>query len=344
MSETTLRWRGRIGNSKGFAGVVLFFAIIFLITEAPKLSVALKASDEPQSVSIEQLVNGEVDADQYVTTSGIAFYDASYERTRDDKTVATYYWLLDDDTGHLIVVKASTARITVREPENVTLTGMTHSTASELRDLIRSDMPDIEEAGFATTSDLFLGKGQTPPNAIQKMTLVLVLSVISVVCIASFFFPSAVFAPRPVDLELASLQTTGHKPGVQATGRFLQIKRLEPAVEFGKSTRKFNNAVANIVPLEQGNLLIHIHHIMRTKLSGVVTIRTQKSDWGIFISGDQVIDIEPGKLYGWGDRWAVRLRYKGQKDKPEAMFVSFDHAAFQASFVELLQSIGFIDT
>ena len=54
-----------------------------------------------------------------------------------------------------------------------------------------------------------------------------------------------------------------------------------------------------------------------------------------------MIDIEPGKLYGWRDRWAVRFRYKGRNDKPETLLVSFDHAAGQASLVELLCKMGF---
>ena len=55
-----------------------------------------------------------------------------------------------------------------------------------------------------------------------------------------------------------------------------------------------------------------------------------------------VTAIEAGKLYGWEDRWAVRIRYRGQNDKPETLLVSFGHATLQSEFVQLLQKMGFL--
>ncbi len=101
MNETALRWRARIASLKWFAGFVLLFLIIFLIAEAAALFTALKNPGEPQTITIQQLVNGTVGVDRYVTVPGYAVHDAGYEQTKDGAKIATYYLLLDDDTGLL---------------------------------------------------------------------------------------------------------------------------------------------------------------------------------------------------------------------------------------------------
>jgi len=86
--------------------------------------------------------------------------------------------------------------------------------------------------------------------------------------------------------------------------------------------------------------MIYIHHIRTTKTYGV-TVNRRESDWGVFIDPANVIDIEPGKLYGWKDRAAVRLRYRDEAQKEQTLYVSFNHAAAQAEFAGLLRRMGF---
>ena len=54
-----------------------------------------------------------------------------------------------------------------------------------------------------------------------------------------------------------------------------------------------------------------------------------------------MIDIEPGKVYGWKDRWAVRLRYKDEKEQSQTLFVIFNQPGLQAEFASLLRQTGF---
>jgi len=342
MNETSLRWRGRIGNSKGIVGFVLLFALVLLIVQIDKLPNALRNAGEPQALDIEQLVDGTVGGARYVTVSGLAVYDAGYTQTEDGRTVADYYALLDDDALHMVLVKAATVDAAARQPENVTLTGMTRGTPADLRDLIRSELPDYEEMGIKTTSELYLAEGQRPPGKTGTVLATVVLGITAVMCIVCLFFPPTVFVPRPVDLATSLPLEEVQKAGVQATGKFLQLKSLEPTIQAGRHTRRFTSASANIIPQGQGNLLIYIHHIVRASLYGVLmlTIGKSESHWGISLSGDRMIDIEPGKLYGWRDRWAVRFRYRGQNGKPQTLFLSFDHPAAQAGFVEMLRKAG----
>ncbi len=341
MNETALRWRARIGGLKWLTTLVLILAVIFFIIEIGALTTALNNPDEPEAATVQQLVDGAIDTGRYVTVSGYAVYDAGYEKTEDSRTVATYYLLLDDVTGHLVAVKAPAVIKDAPSPESVTVSGMTRGTPSELNSLIRSDMPTFEQAGFATTSTLYLAEGQKPPSESGVLLILFVLGIVAVVCVVPFFFPSVVFAPRPPDPTVTPALSDKQRAGVKATGRFVQLKQLQPTIEIGKRSQKFGNAVANIIPLGQSNLLVYIHHVVRTKAYGVVTVSKQESDWGAFISGDKVLDIEPGKLYGWKDRLAVRFRYQGPKNKPETLFVTFDDAAGQAGLVQLLQQMGF---
>lgn len=340
MNETTLRWRARIGSLKLLAGGVLLGVAIMLIVEVGQLSTALKNPGKPQTIAVEQLVDGSVGVGRYVTVSGYALYDAGYEETKDGRKVASYYLLLEDDTGHLIAVKAP-AVLPARQPGSVTLTGMTRNTPTELNELIQSDMPTFEQAGFTTTPRLYLAENEMPPNKTSVLAMMLVLGALTFVCIVPFFFPGTVFVPRPVDPTIAPSSAKDMMAGVRVTGRLHQLKRVEPTIEFSKRAQKFKNAVANVIPLPQNNLLIHIRYVVRTRLYGVVTVSKRESDWGVFITGDKVIDIEPGKLYGWRDRWAVRFRYKGRGDKQETLFASLDHAAAQADLVGLLHKTGF---
>jgi heat shock protein HtpX len=51
--------------------------------------------------------------------------------------------------------------------------------------------------------------------------------------------------------------------------------------------------------------------------------------------------VEPGRLYGWRDRWAVQMRYDDAKGKPQTLILSFDGAGEQAGFLNTLQETGF---
>jgi len=236
------------------------------------------------------------------------------------------------------LVQADESLSIIEQTEEVTVSGFTHSTESDLKQLIDSDLADIRSAGFDTISTLYIGEGEKPVDVAQQTGLAVGLGAILLLCVATFFFPGAVFAPRPVD-SLATPATSN--PDVKATGQFRKLASVRPSIRIDKGTRKFNNAVANILPLEDRRLMVYIHHVMTTKTYGI-TVRKQESDWGAFVDSANTLDIEPGKLYGWRDRPAVRLRYKDENEKQQALIVSFNHSGAQADFVNLLRQTGFI--
>ena len=124
--------------------------------------------------------------------------------------------------------------------------------------------------------------------------------------------------------------------GVKATGRFLQLKKVEPSLELGKRRQRFTNAVANIIPLEQGDLMIYIHHVVRYNF-----IPVSKTHWGVFLNNRNVSVAEPGLQLGWTDRPAVEFSYSSDDGKSETLLLAFDQGEDQGYFVRLLREKGF---
>ncbi len=71
-------------------------------------------------------------------------------------------------------------------------------------------------------------------------------------------------------------------------------------------------------------------------------VKVSEADYGVILDSSNVLAAEPGKLYGWKDRWAVRFVYGGKDDKEQTLMVSFDRAEGQASFAALLRKAGLI--
>lgn len=337
MNESALRLRGRLGRLKsvgvllGMVGLALLIAGLVLLSDA-------RANDpnNPMVAGVDQLVRGEIPTSRYVSVSGQTNYDIFYTETEDGATKARYYFLVDDAMANIILVKAKGMPVSKADLVPVTIVGMTRSTASGLQDLMRSDLPDITDAGLQTNIDLYIAEGQKPPTVGTVWTLLLLGVALMAVGAVSLTFRGVVFGPAPVEPTVAP--AVG-QPGTQASGTFLKLKSVQP-LEVGRGTRQFENAVANLVPLEDRRLLVYIHHIVTTRAYGI-KVGQQESHWGAFIGQDNVVSIEPGKLYAWRERPAVRLRYRDAKGKEQDLVVSFNHAAAQAGFVEMLRQMGF---
>jgi hypothetical protein len=337
MNEGSLRWRARIGSLKWISLIVIILAGIGLIYAISELLTAIKNPTEPRVVNIEQIVTGDVGSNQYITLEGFAMYDTGYEETEDNVPVATYYLLVDDITGHVLIVKASEIYIDDREMDWITLAGMTHKTSPELRELIQSDNVYFEEAGFYTTADYYLAEADTPSGLAQSLFLSAPLAAVVVLSAIPFFYPTTVFLPKPVEMISIDPVSTDKKAGnLKATGRFLQLKKVEPSLELGKRRQQFTNAVANVVPLDRGDLMIYIHHVVRYNF-----IAVSKTHWGVFLNSRNVNVVEPGVQLGWTDRPAVQFNYTSGEGKSEILLLSFDHAADQAAFVKLLREQEF---
>jgi len=338
MNETWNRWQARIGSLKPAAIFVVLLAGVFLIVAASNTMTALRNPKAPDPIAVRQLVDGTVGTGQWVSVSGYAtLYDA-YTLEEDGKQTATYFFLLDENTGHSVVVKAKTATTYGRQPGQVAFSGMTRSTPSDLERLIKEDIPDIENAGFVTTSSLYVHEEAKPPDLVTSFLGVLVLGAIVLASLVIMAFPTTVFRPHPLQLSIPS-QLPQQRPATKATGQLQQLKSVKP-LQVGKKTRKFTNGVANIVPLAERKLMIYIHHILRTKTYGI-TVSKQETDWGAFVTGENVISVETGKLYGWKDRPALQFQYQGPRGKPETLVLSFETAEDQVNAVAILQRIGF---
>jgi len=331
-----LRIKGTIGQLKPLFLLGLIIGAILLLVAVDGLSTALANPGEPQPVTVSQLVDGTVAKDQYVSVRGYAWYEPAYTEEEDGRTVATYFFLIDETTGHVVVVKADTKTLDGRTSQMVDLTGITTGTPSELANLIEEDVPGLLEEGFEMTSRLYISEGAKPPALGGSLLFVIAAGVLLLICIASFLFPNVTFAPHP--LETFEIPTEGN-PGVRASGRFQALKQVRP-IEVGKKTRNFTRAVANIIPLSRDELVIYIHHVVRTYVYGV-RVGKRESDWGIFLDRGNVTEIEPGKVYSLKTRWAVRFNYKGPKGKPQTLVISFEKPWGQSSFVGLLQKMGF---
>jgi hypothetical protein len=182
----------------------------------------------------------------------------------------------------------------------------------------------------------FENSGEPLPASAGALALCIAVPTLLVSAVP-FFFPSTVFVPHPVD---TSAGPPPARPEVKATGQFVELTQLEPAIKVGERTRNFANEAANVVPLAKNRLMIYIRHATKTRTKGGA-VRTAETDWGIFVDRDTVRAIEPGRIYGWKDRWAVRFRYAGPEEKEETLLAIFESAAAQTQFADLLKKSGF---
>ena len=340
MKETGLKLKGRIGRLKALGFLVIIVACLILAFGASTINLAAKNSDEgPQKATVSQLVNGEIDSGRYVSISGIAEYEVGYEETDEDGAkTRNFYFLIDQKAGAMILIEHPSAYIVGLESGNsATITGMTHSTPTDLKSAIEDDLETYRGYGFETIIGLYVKDGETPPDMVGGVVAVCVAIPIMIMCVIPFFFPSIVFGPYPVD----HTATPSGRPRVKATGRFQKLAQIEPTIEIGKGSQQFTNAIANVVPQARGRMMIYVHHIVKTRTYGI-TVNTRESDWGVFFDTGNVHAVEPGKIYGWKTKWAVRLQYQGPKDKPEKLYLIFEQAADQAWVVNLLRQSGFM--
>jgi hypothetical protein len=341
MSKTTQRWKARIGSLKGLGVLILIGVVVLLISIGQDAWIALGTSSQAEAVTIDALVTAGGSGTAHVSLTGTAYYEVGYEETEDGRVVSSFYLLLNDLTGAGVIVKAPTAQLGDRTSGPVELSGLIRDTPSGLRAVIEEDLPYFAAQGVDVDPSFYLAEGARPMDPLLAAGVLLSSAALGGLSLVPLFFPTAVFTPRPIETLPAGPASRARRRGILATGRFQQVKQLEPTIEIGKRRQRFTGAVANLRGLPDGRLMVYIHHVVRTRLYGVVTVHKQESDWGVFVSRSEPWQIEPGVLYGWHDRPAIRFSKQEMGGKPEAVIVSFDEATEQADFVGKLRSAGF---
>lgn len=71
-----------------------------------------------------------------------------------------------------------------------------------------------------------------------------------------------------------------------------------------------------------------------------MAVRKTETDWGLPLTSTNVTDIQPGKLFGWHDRWAVRFQYNDVQEKLQTLIVSFKEQGAQVAFICVLGQSG----
>jgi hypothetical protein len=336
MSNFIPRLKAIIGSLKPLAIIVAILAAVLLFLLGSNLLTAVRNISGPQTVTIGQLVKGEVGRGQYVTVSGVAEYNVGYTETEDGRTVADYYFLVDTKSGSMVLVK-SEQWVRIVDSESVTISGVTHRIPSDLKGMMEDDLPEIEGAGLETTTRLYIGEEEIPPSLLGALAGTVVSGGALLASLVTFLVPSTVFLARP--LEEAAVPP-GDIRDIKASGRFQKLKSVKPTIEVGKGHRKLNRAVANLVPLGEGQLMVYIHHIMRTKTYGI-TVSKKETDWAVFLEPAKVDRIQTGTLYGWKNRPALQVGYRDPDGKTQELTVSFENPESLAGSVELLQRMGF---
>lgn len=331
MNETLYRWQGRIGSLKPLALIVLIIILIFVVPTINNLWIAFKNPSTSQSVSVDQLVSGAVGTGKYISVSGTASYELAYTEKTDGKLTALYYPLIDANSNRIIFVKTTDTTLENAKDADVTISGMTAGSDSDLKNVIEKDLADINSAGFETSSALYIEEGRTPGNFLIYLLELGALGFIGLLCALTFFFPSVVFKPFPVQTNVADPNV---KSAFKTTGTFQQVTKLEP-LTFGKQRRKFENANSNLFFMQDRSIGVYIHFVFTQRVYGV-QVRKTETDWMILVQPSQIISVEPGKIYSWRDTWAVAVRYK-ENDKNQVLTVAFDNAAAQANYINVLR-------
>lgn len=337
MSETRARWLGRISAFRPWALLLALLAALGIWFLAARLHTAFSNPTEPQSVQIGQLVREEIGRNRYVAVSGTAVYSIGYEETENGRLVATLYALIDASTGDLVFVR-STQPAPAAEQEEIAITGMTRSAGSDLRTTIESDLPLFSQAGLAANPSLYVAAGEAPGRASSLILMIAGLGLVVILCLATLLLcPATVFRPCPV--EPGATPSTG-EPTAKATGRFQRLKQLQPSPVAGRGTRRFREANANLVALESQRLMVLIHYVEGYGVVGIPLFR-RGSDWAVLLEPSHTLELVPGKLYAWRERWAFRLLHKPGEQKPQTLILSFDSAGAISEVFSSLQQMGF---
>jgi len=215
MSKNILNWKRYYVYLKALAGIALIGLTVALFLATRTLIIALKNTNGPQNVTLEQLIDGTVGVGRYVTVQGLAVYGAGYPQTPmqadtqtadvhpperldklsqpadahpiDDNT-HTYYALVDTKNGHMLIVKAATPVLANQTPVTATIVGVTQRANRNLRHAIQADLSGFNRVGLKTTPKVILSEGSIPGSAARALTTVVVIAILIGLSVLPFLY------------------------------------------------------------------------------------------------------------------------------------------------------------
>jgi hypothetical protein len=337
MNNTALRVRGWISALRPFALLGLVLGLLFGIAVGINLYQANRAANSPQ-IEIGQLLRGEIGPNDYVTITGFVVYGGGFTETEGEKIVAAINPVIDMNTGELIFVRFTQAELLTKEgEETITVSGRTAVPEDELARLIEGSITELESVGLSVTSDQYI-KNVVQPGQINRAWLQIgAIGAAMVLCAAIYAMPAIVFNPEP--LSAASPSPVAGLVNMQVTGKLFKASKKD-IYQATKRRQHFAKAYANLIRLDPNGLMVHVHQVVRHRSYGITVGKTE-SDWLVKLYPHQVVKVEPGKLYTFNQRWAVRFVYKTEDDKESVLVVNFENDQDQAAFISLLKEMGF---
>lgn len=331
MADRWLHWQARLGANKLLASLIAITMLLFLGMLHADLENSIDWLNGPVHRSLAELNEPANQYEQYVHVSGTALFDRALKRIDNGRVTMLYYPLIDERTDTTLWIRSAHPRIDIQKfkPQQINVSGMFRQTSPLARKWLDANTSMIESTGAPLTT-WQLDAEQTPLKPWLILPLIIGLSITLLLSVLALICPAIVFAPAPI--EPASIFETG-APGVRVAGRFHRLRHLEPWIEFADAARNFRPAVAELLRLENRHLMVLARYTSRS--------RRETTQWGVLIEPARLIKIEPGKLYGWRDRWAVRIEYYDQDWRTQSLIVSFNHSGAQAEFVERLKQMGY---
>ena len=338
MNQNTLRFKGWISALRPYALAVILLGSFFLIGFIKSYTMAYRAAHSPQ-VSIGDLVRGEIEAGSYVTLQGYMFYGGLIEEREGSKLEAVFNPLVDPSTGDMLLVRFTQREVFSREDEEfLRVSGLISSPGTDLTEQIEQMLPEIRAAGFNPTTDLYLRDILEPGQPQSLLPGVIGTALAMLVSAVIVAMPRIVFSPQP--LTASASPEEGIPKRVRVTGRLNKVNPKATSLELTKRRQHFAKVPVAILGTEKRELVVHYHQVVVNRYMGI-KIGTNVSDWAVRLSPIQVVRIEPGKLYSFDERPALRITYKDQPDREAVLVLSFESDKEQAFFVEMLKELGF---
>lgn len=329
MIRSSLLWKTRIG---GLKPLWLFLAVVSglsALTSVANLVLALQNPPEPVATSIIQIVNREVDSNDYISLRGVVQYEAVIDQM--ETSPITYFYLREQN--NLALVRWQAERKPA-EGEMLSISGITYRSTSDQRKLISGSLAAMQETGIQINPDIYLNAGEKPPDRESETVKTLSLATVFLLCAVAISLPAMIFQPLAV-LQADMAGVAENK--TRLTGKLRKLSKAAPPYEFeGGKEKFFENAEAVFERLGEKFIVKH-HHYTRRSLFGFITMKIVETDWAVILHGSTISNVENGVVYAWRAYPALRLSYRDAHNNPQTLLLRFKNAATQQACLKAIR-------